>query len=347
MLFSTTSTLEGWTIEEYLGTIGTHAVLGTGLFTDIASSFSDMFGTRSGAYADKLDELERYVFEQLTKKALARHASAVIGLRVDYDEVGASGKSMLMVTARGTAVVAVNSKGGQQRESTSSISDRELDIWLERSRLLALAHEGRLPLSNSKTWDFISEQRVTELAPFILRQCDPESVEEAAKRIAAYLETLPTAASQSALYLVISEGKQRPVKLALSVMSLIKGFDAEATTQLLQSDNFNSKWAAIQCLNSRQPAYTPEDLPPYRRLLDALSSCEFAPFPTRPKKGMLGGTKQIWTCPRCGNEESEGVQCQDGCWADNRGFRTNDLQVDQAIETVRLRIATLESVFQV
>lgn len=83
MLFTTTSSLEGWTIDEYLGTVATHAVLGTGLLTDFLAGLTDLFGVQSGAYRAKLTELEDYVIEQLTDSARSRRANAVIGVRAE------------------------------------------------------------------------------------------------------------------------------------------------------------------------------------------------------------------------------------------------------------------------
>ena len=41
---STTPSLDGWDIDEYLGVATAHVVAGTNVFSDIAGSFSDIFG---------------------------------------------------------------------------------------------------------------------------------------------------------------------------------------------------------------------------------------------------------------------------------------------------------------
>ena len=49
-------------------------------------------------------EIEFEALSQLSAEALQLGAIAIVGLRVDHDEISGAGKSMMMVTAMGTAV---------------------------------------------------------------------------------------------------------------------------------------------------------------------------------------------------------------------------------------------------
>jgi len=86
-----------------IGLVTSQSVLGTGLLSEFTSSFTDLFGTQSGAYNKKLIEGETFCKNMLRKNALELGANAIIGADVDYSEAG-SLKGMLMVCIAGTAI---------------------------------------------------------------------------------------------------------------------------------------------------------------------------------------------------------------------------------------------------
>lgn len=104
MIVTTTSNIEGYTIRKYLGVVNANVVIGTNLFSDIAASFTDVFGGRSGSYKSKLTTIYKDVMKELINKAESYHADAIVGLHVDFDEISGGGKSMFMVSASGTAI---------------------------------------------------------------------------------------------------------------------------------------------------------------------------------------------------------------------------------------------------
>ena len=103
MIISTTHSLEGRTIVEYLGVVTGEAILGANLFKDLFAGIRDIVGGRSGAYEEELRKARVIAFEDLETAARQVGADAVIGVDLDYETVGQGG-SMLMVTASGTAV---------------------------------------------------------------------------------------------------------------------------------------------------------------------------------------------------------------------------------------------------
>lgn len=103
MLHTTTNTIEGKTIEQYLGVISAEVIIGANFLKDIMGGLRDFFGGRSGTYEKVLDEARTQAMNELTQKAQVMGANAVIGIDLDFETVG-SGGSMLMVIASGTAV---------------------------------------------------------------------------------------------------------------------------------------------------------------------------------------------------------------------------------------------------
>ena len=104
MLISTTSTLQGKDIRQYLGLVSGEAILGANLFKDIFAGIRDLVGGRSQTYERELQRARDIALRELEERALELGADAVIGVDIDYEVLGQS-NGMLMVSASGTAVV--------------------------------------------------------------------------------------------------------------------------------------------------------------------------------------------------------------------------------------------------
>ena len=104
MILTTTPTIEGYPVKQYLGIVASETIIGANVFRDIMAGLRDFFGGRSSSYEELLKKAKDTALQELQERATAMGANAVIGIDLDYETVGANG-SMLMVTASGTAVV--------------------------------------------------------------------------------------------------------------------------------------------------------------------------------------------------------------------------------------------------
>jgi uncharacterized protein YbjQ (UPF0145 family) len=104
MLISTTSTLDGRPIKTYLGLVSGEAILGANIFRDIFAGIRDIVGGRSAAYEQELRKAKTIAVQEMIEQAQHLGANAVVGVDLDYENMGQSG-GMLMVSASGTAVV--------------------------------------------------------------------------------------------------------------------------------------------------------------------------------------------------------------------------------------------------
>lgn len=103
MLVTTTDTVDGRQIGDYLGIVSGDAVLGANIFRDFFASITDILGGRSGAYERSLAEAKTAAIDDMVRQAQELGADAVVGVDLDYEAVGKD-TSMLMVSANGTAV---------------------------------------------------------------------------------------------------------------------------------------------------------------------------------------------------------------------------------------------------
>ena len=105
MIVTTTPNIEGKTIQEYKGIVTGEAILGANIFKDLFAGIRDIVGGRSATYENELRNAKDIALREMEERALSLGANAIVGVDLDYENLGASG-GMLMVTASGTAVVA-------------------------------------------------------------------------------------------------------------------------------------------------------------------------------------------------------------------------------------------------
>lgn len=103
MMITTTPSVEGRSIEEYLGVVTGEAIIGANIIKDIFAGIRDVVGGRSGSYENALRGAREEALREMAQEARARGADAVVGVDLDYEVLGRSG-GMLMVAASGTAV---------------------------------------------------------------------------------------------------------------------------------------------------------------------------------------------------------------------------------------------------
>ena len=108
MLLSTTSEVPAHTITAHHGLVISQVTAGRHLGKDIAAGVRDIFGGRSKSLETDLEGARRQALDELAAQAQGMGANAVVGIRVDMENVGGS---MLLFVGQGTAVTAVKGSG--------------------------------------------------------------------------------------------------------------------------------------------------------------------------------------------------------------------------------------------
>ena len=104
MILTTTPTIEGQPIKQYLGIVTSETIIGANAIKDFMAGLTDFFGGRSSTYEKVLIEAKDSALAELQQRVAQKGANAIVGIDLDYETVGANG-GMLMVTVSGTAVV--------------------------------------------------------------------------------------------------------------------------------------------------------------------------------------------------------------------------------------------------
>jgi uncharacterized protein YbjQ (UPF0145 family) len=101
----TTPILDGIKIKEYRGFVIARNVRAVNVIRDFFTSFRDIFGGRSESYQEVMKLMQEDVITEVRAEAAGLGANAIVGFSLDYDNIGSKNKSLLMASAKGTAVV--------------------------------------------------------------------------------------------------------------------------------------------------------------------------------------------------------------------------------------------------
>ena len=103
MIVTTTPTVEGYPVTQYLRVVCGETIAGVNMFKDIAAGFRNVVGGRSESCERELIQARETALAEMTARAQELGAEGVVGVDIDYETLGTD-NGMLMVTASGTAV---------------------------------------------------------------------------------------------------------------------------------------------------------------------------------------------------------------------------------------------------
>ena len=98
---TTTDSIDGRAVSEYLGVVSGEAVIGANVVSDIAAGIRDVVGGRSNSYEKKIETGRQEAVTDIKAEAEQLGADAVVGATMDYEEMA---EGMLWVNISGTAV---------------------------------------------------------------------------------------------------------------------------------------------------------------------------------------------------------------------------------------------------
>jgi len=102
MILTTTNTVQGREISEYIGLVFGEQVNGINFVKDIGAGFRNIVGGRSSGYEDEVIDMRDDCIKEITKRANEMGADGIVGLRFDYEVLGQG--NMIMLSISGTAV---------------------------------------------------------------------------------------------------------------------------------------------------------------------------------------------------------------------------------------------------
>ncbi|EDX84915.1 conserved domain protein, putative [Synechococcus sp. PCC 7335] len=105
MILSTTDSLQGVDIKNYLGIVTAEVVYGSNALRDFFAGIRDVLGGRTGAYERVFEKGQQDALKELESRAKRLGADAVLGVQIRTDTINIDDHGVLMlITATGTAV---------------------------------------------------------------------------------------------------------------------------------------------------------------------------------------------------------------------------------------------------
>ncbi len=96
MILTTTNSIEGYKIQDYLGIV-------TGVNVSMPkATFSFNMKKYYESYENKINEVKEVAFQKLKDNAIALKANAVVGIKIDIETSPSTG--IIMISITGTAV---------------------------------------------------------------------------------------------------------------------------------------------------------------------------------------------------------------------------------------------------
>lgn len=309
IIITTTNTIEGAHISEYLGILTTNLVIGTNVFSDFVASFSDFFGGMSGTYRRQLETLYDAAINNLSVKASQKNADAIIGVHIDFDEISGKGKSMFMVSIVGTAVkLKINSlndvlEQGAQKGIHASI------LRLEHFKH-QWSQKGNLAITKAD-WEFILENDIPECADKIFADYveaissafQYDWVTDCLKNAPIYFSRL----TYERLCDIIYKDFRSHVGISNDLIIQNKLFNAEKILELLKTGPIED---ILPLLDSEKVNYTINDLNKIKEIVELLDNLPDRGAIEEVKGGFMSSTiKKKYICPEGHKNDIENEYC--------------------------------------
>ena len=352
LIVSTTSSIEGWEIEAFLGPVTVHLVAGTNLFSDFFASWSDIFGGLSYSYGGQLSGLYRRAVEALVRDARELGANAVVGLKIDFDEISGQGKSMFMLNAIGTAVRVRPRVPDPPRQADAPLPAEEMEARVTRQQFLRGIERNTLRL-DAAAWAFATEQRVAEFGGYTLgahvAAVVPETLREVERLMRSYVRALDREDATRVLYSGIAHtGHESSARLAAFCVTLVREMnllDYRGVHELLDHGDAQVRARGLAVLAAYRAAYDASDVAELRRLRERLTT-GLPPVwqPVQETTLLLGTSRDAWLC-RCGRKPRADAERCPGCGEDRFGFAEGPMTLDDALRLIDDRLEVLRSVF--
>lgn len=341
IIITTTNSIENTEIEKYLELISTNVVVGTNMFSDIGASLTDIFGGFSHSYQDKLQEIHIRAIENLKQKAVNIGANAILGLKIDFDEISGKGKTMFMISALGTAVRIKITNENLETNDNLMISNLKLEQEILKQNIISKFQNDNLP--SQEEWIYLLNNPIEEILELLLDRYlenhnkSSNEFDKGVKLLLThtgnYFKIIDKEIAIKTLY-----GKLIDKPFAIfAIIEMNDLFDSAEIIKLIVNNKINM---AVTCLSVNKSYYSKSDLNLMNQIIELLSN-----LPDKGKiqtfKVIIGKAKDKYICQN-GHSNNINVEfCENYKCSENiKGLTLDNLK---QIEKFKTRIKSLSS----
>ncbi len=348
MIVTTTNSVEGHAVHRYLGVVSAHVVAGTGLFSDVAASFSDIFGGRSLSYQRQVASIYEEALTRLQTNARRMRATAVVGVSVDVDEVSGGGKSMMMITATGTAVQLAKSSGTTETATEAGVIDHREVIDADKAARLAEGDPSK-GLADADV-DFLVSRQDPTIFPRLAESVrlvsdryeasdyDSFSLQPVVASAAQIIDALRVADSAPLLREAYRAASGHAVKFFHRRIVNARAGDLDAAAEWLSSEQVDVRKRGTN-LAFLPLGFEADDAEKMRALAIQVGSAFPDTSRTKQESGVMR-TRAVTECGFCDGRIELGYCFK--CKRDPRGFYRDEMGPEAIADHLRSRAASLE-----
>ena len=262
-IITTTDTIENCPIKRYIDTICSNIVIGTNVFSDFAASVTDFFGGRSGSYKRKLQIIYNEASKELKQKAINLGANAIVGFKVDFDEISSRDKSMFMVSVSGTAcIIEKNDEDIKAVDCHSQISSIDLQKEIQRRYIVSQIKKSS-PIC--KEWvEFLLENPQIEIVEDLIKRYISLDVNYNSNEVTNIKQILSVIPANHIIPFVYKYFKYKKIRDLIEKYNL---FDSNSIYEIIKQELH----IGIHLLSATKEYYNTNDLQGMKRILEYLN----------------------------------------------------------------------------
>ena len=337
MLITTTNSIDNARVEKYFGVITTNLVIGTGFFSDFTAAFSDFFGGMSGTYREQMDTLYEKAYEAIAQKARTAGANAILGFKMDFDEISGKGKQMFMVSVSGTAVKLIFDKKEELNSILKESSVSSIKIAKELFKEHWEKRDNQTPKGTEL--DFIMEHGLWELAPSLYDYFVTERYGETRPIDEKFPIILSTLSYDEAIAFIYNDYENR-CRCVYNLLQKNKLFNATKVLEILR----NNLVLGIELLEIDKKEYDREDLKTMKEILSYLDNLPDKGKIEMTKSSILSSkTTEMYICPDGHKNDKEIEYCEGNggyCGLNIKGLKKEQVNT---INAFRDKVRVLEN----
>lgn len=353
VLLTTTTSIPNYEVIESKGLVFANVVLGTNFFSDFAASITDTFGGTSDTYQSKLDKIYREVIDKLKNKSLELGCNAIIGFKIDFDEISGKGVSMFMVNAVGTACKAKPSPIEKRDDNSPYFDKTDMEIAIKQHRILDGIKSRKEPVLSEEAIDYLLDYPTNEIVEDLLDYYYVVKVEGGNGHLTGGMyvaDSTPTRVSTNIQFineyigLVLDDNVVEKVysrfsdnELYYSIIEKNDIFDSKQVLRIAEQDPIK----ALKLLGISKESYSKEDIKYFKQIVSKYENLPNRGTFKMSKGGMFSPSTNQYVCEN-GHVNDEGVEFCKKCGKNIQGLTKKDVQ---NLEKMRIMITVLENHF--
>ena len=352
VLLSTTASIPNYEVIENRGLVFANVVLGTNFFSDFAASFTDTFGGTSGTYQSKLDKIYNEVIGKLKLKALDLGCNAIIGIKIDFDEISGKGVSMFMVNAVGTACKAKNLVIKQQVGNAQILDEEDMEIAIRKHKVIEKIRSRSYARISDDCIGYLMENPTKEVVDDLLDyyyvvkvstgaytaggqyagEGTPERITSNIRFVNEYIGLIVDEEVSDKVY-----SKYEENETYFNIIEQNNLFDSKHVLHIAEKDPMK----ALQLLSVNKNGYSKEDIGYFKQIVSKYENLPNRGSFEMSKGGMFSKSQKQYICEE-GHANDEEVEFCKKCGKNIQGLTKEDIQ---NINDLKLKIGVLEKYF--